>query len=43
MNNTFLSSDGKDNKDQSRSSLVYLFHYLFYYHYYILEDFTTIL
>ena len=42
MNNTILSSvTGKDNKEQSWASLVDLFHYLFYYHYYTLENYTT--
>ena len=44
MNNTFLSSvKEKDNKEQLQASLVDLFHYFFDYHYYILENRTTIL
>ena len=34
---------GKDNKEQWQAFLVGLFHYLFYYHSYILECCTTIL
>ena len=43
MNNTFLSSVKEKDKEQLQASLVDLFHYFFDYHYYILENRTTIL